>query len=261
MPRKKTSKQSLGELLGVKMPSNDQDNLFRVLDGLPPIVYWAQCRTADQEEHFLDLKQGYQFLKEEIQRYFGGAGSLIPRLEAGDRDFFCALRDRYLAWYTVVQLGWDYIEEELKLVGLTPKDIQASCPGEALIRVLENECAAFTQPAFMPYSRYSVNEDRKLAKTQSAIQRGKASEKAIATYKRKTKQNVRDVERFFQMTHGMVEICEKHSKKVKGLSAAIKRYNQATAYLESEVQRQHHKRNGRKGHEWRNGEKRSLAKG
>ena len=262
MPRKsKTKSQPLGELLGVRMPEGDRQSFLSVLDGLPPIVYWAQCRTDDQKEHYIAMKQGYQFLKEELQRYFGGQGSLIPRLSDRDRDFFCALRDRYLAWYKVVQLGWVHIEDELAEAGLTTRDIQAGSPGEALIRILENECAGFMQPSFLPYTRYSPSQERTLAKMQVEIARGDADQKAIARYEIQVAQNSRETKRFFELTAAMVDTCEKYSDRTKGLATAIKHYRQAVGHLDREIQRQHSTRCKRKGYEWAEGKKRELTRG
>lgn len=262
MPRKKkATAQPLGELLGLKVPAPDKEATVRVLDGLPPIAYWAQCRTDDQKQHYIQMKQGYQFLKEELQRFFGGQGSLMPRLSESDRNFFGALRDRYLAWYGVIQTGWKYIEDELRAVGMTTEDIQAGCPGEALIRILENECAGFMQPAFLPYSRYSPSQDRQLSKTQRLIELSQAEPKEEKRYETQTKQSFEAVSNFFSMTDGMIDICEKHSSKNKPLKQAIKTYRKAVGELDREIQCQHHKRKMRKGHEWKNGQKIELSRG
>lgn len=262
MPRKRrATAQPLGELLGLKVPAPDKEAMIRVLDGLPPIAYWAQCKTIDQKQHYIQMKQGYQFLKEELQRFFSGQGSLMPRLSEGDRNFFGALRDRYLAWYGVVQTGWKYIEDELSAVGMTAQDIQAGCPGEALIRILENECAGFMQPAFLAYSRYSPSQDRRLTKTQRMIGGGKAEPEEEKRYETQTRQNFEAVSHFFSMTDGMIDICEKHSSKDKPLEKAIKTYRRAVGELDREIQYQHRERLGRKGHEWKSGSKDDLSRG
>ena len=259
MPRKKATSQPLGVMLGIAQ--QDKEAILRVLDGLPPIAYWVQCKTDDQAEHYRKLKQGYQFLKEELQRYFGGQGSKLPYLSESDRNFFGAMRDRYIAWYAVVQVGWKHVEDELQSIGLTPEDIKASSPGEALIRVLENECAGFMQSAFIPYERYSPSQDRKLATMQRKIRRGTADEKEIKRYNTQTNQSFSEGARFFAFTEKMIDICEKRSAKDKPLKQAIKTYRRALAELDREIGCQHHKSKGRKGFEWKNGEKSELARG
>lgn len=260
MPRKKKpASQPLGELLGLGVAQKDKEPILRAINGLPPIAYWARCQTTDQAQHYIQMKAGYQFLKEELQRFFGGQGSLMPHLSESDRNFFGALRDRYIAWYSAIQLGWAYITEELKAVGLTPEEVSMGCPGEALVRILENECAGFMQPAFLPYSRYSPSQDRKLSKVQKLGDAAEAKDKK--RYEAQSAQNFAAIGKFFALTEGMIDVCEKHTSNNKPLKKAVRTYRYSVAELDREILYHHSTRAKRKGHEWKNGIKTELSRG
>ena len=247
----------LKEFLGISQPT--QEILLATIDGLPPLEYWGG--TDDQRELFKDTKSLYQMLKFEMARYFEGEGSKIPLLPEGERERVGALRRKYLAWYSVVQLGWEYISHDLDEIGYSLSENGINTPLDALTLNLQMGCAVTMKCGNAPYERFSPSAERNFEKLRLDIERGDRGKKKIDKYNAIAKAKNRELKPYMALLWKMIRICEEHSQYDRTLERELKAYkiaagdvDRASAYFIS-------RRQGLKGEEWRHGERRPLARG
>lgn len=241
-----------------------QKAFLEVNQNLPPLEYWAYCDTDDQKTRFWEMKNFHSILCHSFQDYFAGqAEEIYYQLPEKTRDFYAAFRDFYLSFYALIRHNWKEIEATAKkknidLIGF------ASSPGEALIRVVENDCAACFSQCLKPYHRWTPYRLRKLAQEELAIQKkltllkGKEPDvslkKKIKCYQSTLNQLFRDYGGYFAFREFCVEICSQATGREA--KRTYKEYERKCQALDSEVQYQIHPKRRRKGEEWRRGIKR-----
>jgi hypothetical protein len=261
MPRRKASQQSLGEVLGVRIPPEDQARVLATFDGLPPVKYWVSIETGDQKELFSDVKWFYQALKTELELFFSGQGSNIPSLPEKDRGAMGAMVDKHLAWYAVVQRGWQYIEKDLADEGCSLSENGISSPSDALIDHLNRECALGMSEGWLPYYRFSPSAERKFKKLEIEISMGDHTPKKINRYNSIAKRNSQEANPYMSFSWKIIQICEDHSKHDRSLPRLLKAYKVAQGNVERESAWMLHERQKMKGVEWNRGVKQPLVQG
>jgi hypothetical protein len=253
MPRKKAESQPLGELLGLRMPKEDQAATLKTLDSLPDIFYALLCHTQDQTQAFRELKEGYQYIKADIKALFAGEGEVAHALAPDQRDFWGLMSDRYLAWYMVVHRGWQYLQDEWESDERLAH-FQVETPGAALIQLLETECQGFMEPAFSERYRFAPSQHRKWAKDSVEIAHGKANSKTEKAMQAARTVKGRHLQAF---TFGglCLEICRANAKKNERLQLALRHHDAVIGALDTTIRKKLHPRKAMKGYEWRNGTK------
>lgn len=247
-----------------------QTTTLRVIDGLPPGGCFWQCETDDQKAHWLKLKEFYKRVHQSLKDYFEGKPAQHSRLTPSDREFYGLVRDRYLAFYQVIQWGWNYIETDAEKHGnLEYLKGFADSPGEALIRVIENECAALMQPAFSPYFRWSSSGIRTLAKldreasavvaqpNESLSQKDKNK---LGTYKHKLKQEKQSTALLMNFWETCIAVCEENRARDVSLRRYLREYRKINGLLDAEILRRCHPSKNVRGEEWQRGQKKVLGR-
>lgn len=261
MPRKKASSQPLGNLLGIRISSTEQDRLLVAMGKLPPITYWDSDRTDAQKELFTDTKLFFQRLREEMELFFTGQGSNIPDLPERERGAMGAMVDRAVAWYAVIQRGWKYIEADLNADGLSLSDYGVRNPCDALIFHLAQQCAMAMSEGDSPYYRFSPSAERQFLKLEADISRGNHTPQKISRYNSIAKEKNERDRAYMALSGKMMQVCEDCSQKDRGLARLIKAYKITQGNVDRECSYFLNKRQAMKGHEWRSGEKSPLVRG
>jgi uncharacterized protein (DUF1778 family) len=255
MPRKKPLSQPLGELFGVRMSKDDQQSTLKTLGSLPAFIYALLCQTDDQKQSFIDIKTGYQYIKADMQALFAGEGGVCPG-SLKQRDFWGLMSDRYLAWYVVVQRGWQHLLYEWD-TDERLADLRAPTPGAALVKLLETESQGFLTPAFSDHYRFAPSRHRKLAKDERDVARGTATAKTKRAMD--TAINVKGNQLDSFVFGGCcLDICRSHAKHDERLRLALSHYDAVIGALDREIQKQLHPRKAMQGYEWRDGHKYKL---
>lgn len=262
MPRKKKQKP----LTVVAFADPKTKALLAFINGLPPVHYWNISAEGDsQREHFKDVQCFYQMLKHELELYFGGQASDIPLLTEKDRNAMGHMLNRHLAWYGVVQYAWRYIERDLPDL---LERIRVSNPFEALLYLLQQECDFAMSESTVPYCRFSPSAERSFEKEGRAIEHDfnlskveNPTEKRISKYNGIAKQKNNESKPYFAALTAMFEVCSKRSQDDEPLAKRIALYQEYQADVEQQARRMLSTREGMKGVEWINGQKKSLARG
>lgn len=135
-----------------KAPENPISALA-ILDGLPPIETWGRAE-GDQVQELRVIREHFSELKSAFQAYFSGAENPIenPKLKA----FIDGELEHYLSFYNLCWFGWGAIKAEA-----TKLDAEGfpKAPGEALMLLLELDCAAMCAPILEGHRR-NVRESR-----------------------------------------------------------------------------------------------------
>lgn len=246
------------------LPLNIQNQTLAVLDGLPPIGYLANCRTEDQWIHICKLRELYSALATEFKAYFAGEENTLDKVPDKDQEFYGLLRDRYLTFYQVIRHCWPQILAAMQESGIEPNDIPANSPGEALIRAIENDCAAFASPAFEAYFRWTPTKARELARQDrelsEASARGYINERDLAKYHRSLKETRKAFAEYMDFFESCIAVAEQVKTRNPNLQRALRDYKQVKRELDSNVQGRIHPRKKIKGHEWLRGEKTTMAR-
>ena len=202
---------------------------------------------------FKEIKAGYQYIKADIKALFAGEAEDIHSLPIDQRDFWGLMSDRYLAWYMVVQRGWQYIESDRRLACF-----KTATPGEALIQLLEMECQGFMEPAFSERYRFAPSQHRKWAKSEREIAMGKATDQAKKMMQADLTIKGQHLQAF---TFGNIclETCRVNTKGDERLRLALRYYDSVIGALDRTIQSKLHPRKGMRGYEWRNGIKYKTA--
>ena len=240
---------------------------LKVLGGLPPELYLQYCKSEDQIIHWYELRRHYCLLNQSFQEYFSGkAESQYYKLNEKDREIYTLLRDFYLKFYQLVQFCWRSIEQEFHERGKSLKTF-ASSPGEALIRVLENDAAAFFQVCLLPYYKWTPSESRNLREQDRRLQARCSRDKPDETLSRDIEQYQKRLYRATQPFLELLafrEICVDVCQQQKSSAAKkyLKEYRIAKSELDSELHSLFHPRKKRRGWEYvRGGLKISSAHG
>ena len=250
------------------LDSELQETTLEVVGGLPLPEVLLRCNTKDQEAHWFRLKAFYQGLYQSLKDYFGGRPAQHSHLSAADREFYGFLRDSYLAFYKVIQWGWSYIEEDAESRGVLENLRScAASPGEALLRVLKDDCDAFMQPAFLPLHRWSpsdLRDMRKLDKEISAvIQSGESlsqkSKNKLRKYEQKLKQARQPSAIFTYFQTNCLTACKANQAKDRTLRRYLDEYRDTLDRLGAEMARRYHPSKGLRGEEWQHGYKKTLG--
>lgn len=254
MPRKKQAKsQPLGELLGVRMPKAERAATLKALDRLPAIFYALLCQTDDQMQAFKEIKAGYQYVKADITALFAGEAEVFYSLPPDQRDFWGLMSDRYLAWYMVVQRGWQHLEAEWESDERLAH-FRVDSPGAALIQLLNMECDGFMEPAFSERYRFAPSQHRKWAKAERDIARGTATPQAQKAMQ--TELTIKGLHlQAFTFGNVCLETCRKNAKGDERLQLALRHYDNVIGALDRTIQKKLHPRQATRGYEWRNGKK------
>lgn len=232
-----------------------QQKTLSVLAGLPPDEYFAACNTDDRLEYILGLKHLYTSLHDEFKLYFSGQASQANLLSQSESEILGAMRDWYLAWYTLAQWSWGKIEEETRKRNLPLPE----SPGDALIVAISQDCYALLQPAFEAYYRSTPHQTRELYRKDKAIDQALSSGKQpakslLAQYRSELKQAKQPFQRFVSFRQSIVLICEQFSRKDSTLKRHLRHYRRCEAEMDARLQSFFHKRHKRRGGEWRNGQ-------
>ncbi|BAZ71317.1 hypothetical protein NIES4106_61140 (plasmid) [Fischerella sp. NIES-4106] len=250
----------------IALTKHERHQLVQMLNELPPIEYLSHCQTLHQLAYWFELGESYSYLKASFVEFFTGQGdSVLSHLPDPKKEFFFLMRDWYLSFYTLIQGNWQHIISEAKKKECDLSKIPANTPGEALIRVIENDCAAFFCVCTLPYYRWSPSESRKLAKLDRDIELAKTqglSKKDIATklnpYQSLLKNKLMPLLPYISFREICLEICSK-AKKGSTTHRHYIEYRRIKFALDKKIQSSIHERHKIRGHEWVRGEKRTLS--
>jgi hypothetical protein len=255
------------------LPPEIQKITLEVIDGLPPHEYLQLCNTEDQAAHWVQLREDYGWLRQSLKYYFEGKPeprrSQMTKANREACEFYDLWRDLYLNFYNVIRRGWYYIEDHAAAHGkLTYLEGFASSPGEALIRALENDCAAAMHPAVAPYYKWSPSKVRKMRSMEKDLKDLKAQSDGEPSQKYKNKLKALKHE-VIQSSHGRepflnfwwtcISICKAHQSEDPTLKRYIQGYQTVVELLDKAIASGSHESKGLRGEEWQHGYKKTLG--
>lgn len=242
-------------------------NVLAVLETFPSIEYWLCRLTDDQKDHWWELKNSYERLYLSFQEYFTGQPeSQYYQLDENTREFYSLFRDWYLAFYKLIQWNWTEIDNTFRSHGQNLEGF-ASSPGEALIRVMENDSNMFFINCTLPYYRWTPSKARDLRKIDLEIQKDMNLAKGLLDPKleRKIKTYQKDLDSllppaYFYPAMSFRECCIDVCERIKDTTNKryLTDYKRATSELDAKIHHFLHPRHKLRGHEWRNGVKRAM---
>lgn len=249
-----------------ELTTRDRAQLLSTINGLPPLQYLLLCRTDDQESHWLCMQKNYKALASSFAAFFGGqSDEVLESLNSKEKEFLFLLRDWYLGFYTAIQGSWQEIKQAFDAKGYSLSDIPANSPGEALIRVIENDCAAFFATSQQKYMRWTPDETRKIAKLERELSemesRGEITSPLYKTKQRAYQALVNKgtwLNSYISFRECCLTVCAK-SKKGSATHRHLVAYGRIEAELDKRLQAELHSRKGRKGFEWANGTLRQMG--
>ena len=241
-----------------QLSETEKKAILKTLDGLPPLEYLLLCTTPDQANHWIDLKRGYDWLKQAFADLFEGKAVQHSDLSKKERLYYRQLRSYYLEFHLVVQWGWQEIESYCNRRGVSLSEMGINSPSEALTQVLENDCAATMASCFQPWLRWTPSQDRNLHKLDRKI---KASTNGIT-------KELESQRRALEAKSGnwaddylfprriLIAICR--ASKDESLREQVESFDQAAIELSQSHQSRIHEGEGISGFEWLRGERKIL---
>lgn len=229
-----------------------QFNVMGVLSTLPPDEYLAYCDTQDQRDFWQAVNLGYRYLRISFSCYFSGQAE--PSQEEINFLFWGRIRDWYLALYTLIQRGWDEIETAFseERQGLAS---YAKTPGEAFIRILEDDCAGIFSICLQPYYTASPHQERMWARLQRQVLSEKNPKKRL-TFEKKldaidSKRLTLPIIHHMQARIIFLEILE--GSKNELIRSNLTDYKRKTGDLDQYITSLNHPNKKRKGGVWNRG--------
>jgi hypothetical protein len=244
-----------------------EQNLLVFLKDLPPVGYWLYCLTEDQKDHWWMLKNNYKALYQSFQEYFTGQPeSQYYQFDKNDREFYSLFRDWYLAFYDLIQWNWTEIDNTFRSRGQNLEGF-ASSPGEALIQVMENDCYMFFLECVLPYHRWTPYKARDLRKIDFEIEKAKnlIKGKSDPKLERKIKTYQNNLDSLLPSAHYYramafreccIDVCERIKNPTN--KRYLTDYKRVKSELDAKIHYFLHPDKKLRGHEWRNGVKRSM---
>lgn len=244
-------------MINEDLTPRDRAQLLSTINGLPPLQYLLLCRTDDQESHWLFMQKNYKALSSSFTAFFSGqSDEVLQSLNSKEKEFLFLLRDWYLGFYTVIQGSWQEIKQEFDAKGYSLSGIPANSPGEALIRVIENDCAAFFALCQQSHARWTPDESRKITKLERELQemvnRGETNSSLYRTKERNYLDLVQKgtwLSPYISFRECCLEVCGK-AKKGSATHRHLVAYRRIEAEIDKRLQSELHPRKGRKGFAW-----------
>jgi hypothetical protein len=235
--------------------------ILSTLQGLPPLGwYWADCRTADQKQHFFDLQAHYQRLRTLLHNYFSEQLDDWSGLSQSEVSSWKMRRAYWTSLYDLIRNGWEAIAAAFAEAG-----VEVSTPGNLLVLVLEWEAAGLlveclnlaplSMTRFSPQKAYNhYKESLKPVKDRAAALRNALSnwEKAKQTdewllYAPDAHLNL------------ILKTCHQAAKRDRVVRKSLKAFNSNKEELRDEIYKDFHPRKKARGYQWVNGQKLSLT--
>lgn len=229
-----------------------QKNLAKLLHELPPGEFNLQRMTLDQAANFLQVKHHFLWLYESFDAYFNGRGQ---RESDNVPKQVLLIRDRYLAFYNVIQWGWSSIKKEHELMEV---ELPFNGPGDALLKTITLDAQGLLAVLHTSYYRFSPNECRDLASLDRKIQASKALNQPMHKQEvllKRFKSKLSSLHfRFMWIEKRLISICQETPKADnEQLHKYLKNYDLAMSALDRYVQSELHQTKGRKTAIYRNG--------
>ncbi len=207
-----------------------QNQILQAINGLPPLAWLDLCKSKDQIEHFNLIRRVFRFTYIGLKEYFEGEKSTL------DSELAVAQRNYYLAIYELMQQGWRYIEIAAQESAL--QDFPHT-PGEAIIRLIENDCAAFFAPCLEPYEwskdsayrLYLLEKEVRDLESKELLKPGE--EKKIEKFSNKLRQAQRPYHELLVLRNFCLAICQSAAKCDRTLKESIKNFNSRQLHLHS----------------------------
>lgn len=239
----------------------DLRQIIEMLDWIPPEEYFCYCDTESQKSHWLRLKKEYQILKVSFIQFFSGEeDTILNAFPEKQKEVYFLLRDLYLSFYTMVQGNWRKIVEEAKEVKYPIEEL-ASSPGEAVMRVIENECMiTFWKCQLSNYKespseiRRLINQENKILKLISTKEQFTHSEQLqVDNYRQQLTRRIEPFQDLMKLRKFCELICGK-SKKGSTTHRHYLTYRKIEGQLDAACQSLIHPRNKPKGEHWVSGD-------
>lgn len=206
-----------------------QRKILKAINGLPPLAWLNLCKSEDQIEHWRLSREAFQVTYLALKEYFEGKKSTL------NSELAEAQRDYYLAIYSLIQQGWKYIESAAQEAAIRNFP---STPGEAIIKIIECDCAAFFAPCLEPYewskdSAYRLyllgKEVQKLEESSEKFT--KKEELKVKKFATKLKQMQRPYSELLSLRHFCLAICDGAVKGDHTLKRKLEAFNNQQLYL------------------------------
>ena len=245
-----------------------QKQTLEALAILPPIDYLLRLETEDQFHHWKDLKDGYSWLEQAFKNYFSGKAANIKGLSPQKLEFYGLYRDYYLAWYGIVQWGWDSIVDYFDDRGVNLADeLDISTPGEAFLSIINADCEATMQSCLLPLHRWSPHKTREINSLRCKVEQdSKLKQTGKQAQARKKKLQNLEVattswsDDFTFLRRILIAICRMHQEKDATLKRRLKDFDKITAALNANFRAQLHPNKYVSGFEWVGGKKKVLSR-
>jgi flavin-binding protein dodecin len=207
-----------------------QKKILRAIDGLPPMAWLEVCQSQAQLEHWNLIRRAFQFTYVGLKEYFEGQKSTL------DSELAIAQRNYYLAIYEVIQLGWHHIE--IAAQDATLQDFP-NTPGEAIVKLIENDCAAFFNPC-LQYHEFSKDGayrlyllEKQVRELESKESLKSAEQRKIEKFSTKLKQMQRSYRELLNLRHFCLAVCRDVAKRDRTLKESLTIFNTRQLYLHS----------------------------
>lgn len=231
---------------------NTQEAVLNSLSKIPPTVWLARL-TPEQQEHWHRVKKHTMRLHDELKAYFGGQEAAI-----GDDAYLLLLRDYYLGFYGVIQIGWKAVQETARKKKI---ELPVQTPGECLIAVLEGDVEAFFAMCLQGYEEWSSRKTYETYKLGLKIDRIRAKPE-----KNWTKGDRLAMDNYVKATKGsdylepsLLIFClmaaEENKAKVTGLRRKLLEFNRVKAELHYTVANQLSPTKKARSIAWKQGQK------
>lgn len=197
------------------------DGTLDKISGLPPPVWWLNCKTSDQKEHWREVEQEFQLLYLCLKSYFSGEAYPLQEMAPKERENFEMWVDYYILLYAVIQKGWSFIAAAAVDSGL--KADLGNTPGEALFNIIKLDCAARLDRCFQ-YEEWSQDtvyrlhlgwkkiQKLELATLDDLLALSKGEQNRIRNSCEKLDKMLRNSDRFFYLRDFCIAACRKNIK-------------------------------------------------
>jgi hypothetical protein len=206
---------------------------LEIVSGLPPLSWLVHCKTPDQAEHWKETKQEFQLLYLALKAYFSGEKSPLQKMTPRERELYEIWADHYIVLYGVIQKGWSYIA-----TAATNLQLEAdlgSTPGEAIIRIIEADCAGIFNRCF-EYEEWSQDTAYRLYLDWKKLKKSlesksfefsaltKSEQNKIKNFQAKLKKMRRNSERFHALENFCIAVCHENAKLDRTLQRKLKEF-------------------------------------
>lgn len=204
--------------------------ILKAVNRLPPYTWWKLCQTNRQKEHYQDIRTSFQLIHVGLKEYFQGQPPSV------DSELAIATVDYYISLYGVIQRGWHHIVSAVQDYKIAEFP---ETPGEAMIALIENDCAALFTPCLEAHEwskdtayRFYLEEKKVRSLLASSEPLTKPERAKVERFSVKLQQMQRTYKNFLMLRHFCLAVC-RNIEGERSLQQKLETFDRYQLYLHS----------------------------